>query len=142
MKDIVRKFDVSTLKYMNFFKSATNINAKDCIVFENEIFFVTDKGLAGRAVGKKGENIKNLRNSLKKQIKIFEYGDSAEELVKNFLFPLKLQECTLEDSKLAIKFTKASDRRYLLGNQQEKLKQLKEVLKRFYPHVVEVTVLQ
>jgi len=142
MKEIVRKLDVNVIKYMNFFKTVTNTNAKDCIVFDNDIYFITEKNMAGKAVGKGGKNIRALNNSLKKQVKIFEYGDSPEQLTKNFLFPLKIIECTLKDSKLEVKFQKASDRRYLLGNQQEKLKQFKAILKRFYPQVEEVSVLQ
>jgi N utilization substance protein A len=142
MTDIIRKLDVNAIKYMNFFKTVTRVDAKDCMIFENEIFFITEKGSAGKAVGKGGDNIKTLRNSLKKQIKIFERGDSPEDLIKNFVFPLKIQNCALEDSKLEIKFIKSSDRRYLLGNQQEKLKQLKTVMKRFYPDIGEILILQ
>ena len=139
---VIKKYDIDLLGYMNLFKKITNVNPKDCFKIDDVIFFVTDPGKAGLAIGKGGKNIIQLKNNLKKEFKILEFADKPEKLAENFVFPAKPASVSVEDGKLSIQFLKGRERRMLLTNEQKKLKQLKTILKRYFPEIEDVIIPQ
>jgi N utilization substance protein A len=141
----VLKYDINLIGYMNTFKQITGVDAKDCFTINDMLIFVTDKGKAGLAIGKEGKNIQALKRALMKDIKIIEHSNVIEELVANFVFPLKPAEvsiATQEDKKVInIRFNQPRERRYLLSQNQIKLKQLKTIVKRYNPEIEDILVL-
>jgi N utilization substance protein A len=109
------------------------------------LIFVTDKGKAGLAIGKEGKNIQNLKRALLKDVKIMEHSDKIEDMVANFVYPLKPDNVFIseQDSKkiINIKFNLPRERRYLLSQNQVKLKQLKTIVKRYSPEIQDILVL-
>lgn len=136
------KYDSTFIGYMNFFKTLTGVDARDCFPLDGILLFVTEKGKAGLAIGKAGKNILNLKSKLKKNVKIIETSDSAEGLVANFVFPLRPISVSKEENKVNIKFASSRERRVLLSNNLENLKQLKFVVKRYFPDIEDIIVLQ
>lgn len=139
---VIKKYDANLLGYMNVFKKITGVDLKDCFVFEDIVIFVTEPGKAGLAIGKGGKNIQSLKNNLKKEFKILEFADSPENLAKNFVYPAKPVSITKEDNKLSIQFSSGRERRMLLGENQKKLKQLKALMKRYYPDIEDIIIPQ
>ena len=127
---------------MNIFKKVTKVNLKDCFLLDDVILFVTEPGKAGLAIGKGGKNIRNLKDSLKKEFKILEFAEKPEKLAQNFVFPAKPVSITKEDGKLSIQFATGRERRMLLTDSQKRLKQLKAVIKRYYPDIEDVIIPQ
>ena len=139
---VVKKYDINLLGYMNIFKKITGIDLKDCFTLNDTIIFVTETGKAGLAIGKGGKNIQNLKNSLKKEFKIMDYASNPEMLARNFVYPVKPVSVSVENNKLSIQFATGRERRLLLSNNQKKLKQLKAIVKRYYPEIEDVIVPQ
>lgn len=86
------KLDSECLKHINLFQSVTKASVKDCIIDNDRILFVVNKGQAGLAIGKSGVNIKNLRRLLKKNIEVIEFSESLPEFLNNVFRPLKVTE--------------------------------------------------
>lgn len=139
---VVKKYDVNLLGYMNVFKKVTGVNLKDCFMLDNVIIFVTEPGKAGLAIGKGGKNIQNLKNSLKKEFKILEFADDPKKLAENFVFPAKPVSVSEDEGKLSIQFATGRERRMLLTENQKRLKQLKEIIKRYHPNIKDVVIPQ
>ncbi len=142
----VLKYDTELIGYINHFKKVTGVDAKDCFIINDTIIFITEPGKAGLAIGKKGKNIHDLKNSLQKNIKIIEAASSPENLVANFVFPSQPTNVFIEekDNKkiINIQFGTSRERRLLLSDSQTKLKQLKAIVKRYYPDIDDILVLQ
>ncbi len=143
---IIKKFDANIIGYINLFKKITRVEAKDCFTTNGMIIFITEPGQAGLAVGKQGRNIQDLKRDLQKDVKIIEHADNPSDLVKNFVFPLEPANVFLseQDSKkiINVQFSSGRERRFLLGENQAKLKQLKEIIKRYFPEIEEIIVPQ
>jgi N utilization substance protein A len=75
--------DEKTMRYMNLFESMTKVGVKDCIATEEKVIFVVDMGSIGKAIGKDGKNIANLRKVLNKEVHLIEYSDDPEQFIKN-----------------------------------------------------------
>ena len=139
---VVKKYDLNLLGYMNIFKKVTGVNLKDCFILDDVILFVTEIGKAGLAIGKGGKNIQNLKGNLNKEFKIIEFAEKPEKLAENFVFPAKPVSVSREDGKLSILFATGRERRMLLTDSQKRLKQLKAIIKRYYPDIEEVLIPQ
>lgn len=109
------------------FEKVTNVAVKDCIFDENSIYFLVDKDSAGRAIGRNGENIKKLRQELKKHIKVFEYDSDSEKFVKN-LIP-QHNSLEIKNKKVYISVVQ-EDKGKIIGRNGENIKKIRELLKR------------
>jgi N utilization substance protein A len=133
--------DNYALRTMAFFKEKTNVSPLNCIVTKKSIIFLVDKGLVRKAIGRDALNVKYLRNQFKKDIKIFEKGESLDETIKNFIYPIKLNSSKIHRRVLAMLLANPNDRRKLLGNGQTTLKQLKEVINVYHQNIKDIKLL-
>ena len=140
------KYDLEVLGYMNYFKRVTKLNPKDCFTAGESIVFFAPEGKPGLAIGKNGQNVALLQDKLKKNIKVMEFGDDAEKLIANYVFPLKPASISISERSgkriIEIKFNYPRERRSLLANTQTKLKQLKTIVNRYHPEIADLRVLQ
>lgn len=137
----IRKIDSDTLLNIRLFRDVTGIDCSDCFTANSTVMFITKPGLAGKAIGKMGKNIKQLRNTLKKNVKIFEEADDPCDLIRNYVFPTKPKRCDIVENVVEIEFNTSRERRFLLDNQQRGLKELKAILERYYPAIKDIKIL-
>ncbi len=139
-----KTYTVDTIRLFQLFSKITSIQPTDCFSAGNFLVFIIPKKLVAKAIGKEGKNIKQIRETLNREIKVIEEADSAETLIKNFLFPLKVKRVDIlennQGSYAEIEFMNRKDRRVLLSNQQDVLKCLKDVVLHFYPEILDVRV--
>jgi len=138
---IVKKYDQNLMRYLNAFEQVTKIRPKDCLVLDNTLLFLVDKGMARIAIGHQGTGVRALNSALKKNVKIIEWSESVEGLVSSYLFPTRAQSISLVDDNIEITFKFAMQRRYLLSDRQAKLRELLTVLQYFFPNVKDVKIL-
>lgn len=143
---MIKKYNADSIRTFQLFKKITSVDALDCFTVNNYIIYIIPKKSAPRVIGREGKNIIMIKNTLKKDVKVIEESDSAEELVRNFLFPIKLRKVEIMNeengaSHIEIMFLNRNDRRILLNNQQELLKCLKEIIIQFYPEITDIKVL-
>ncbi|MBT3940500.1 NusA-like transcription termination signal-binding factor [Candidatus Woesearchaeota archaeon] len=142
---MVIKLNADTIFQMRLFRDITYVSCTDCFQVNNTLIFVTKKGDVGKAIGPQGRNIKTLRDKTNKNIKILEQSADCCSLIKNYLFPIKPKNCELVDQDgrqtAQIEFNSSRERRYLLDNQQRGLKELKEIVARYYSAVKDIRIL-
>lgn len=66
-------FSNETVQIMNLTGKQTGAQIRDCIVEDDRIVFVVEKGHLGAAIGSKAKNLEKLRNLFKKNVKFVEY---------------------------------------------------------------------
>ena len=142
----MRKLDANSILSMKLFGDVTHTTCTDCFEANGTIIFIASAGNAGRAIGPQGKNIKLLRSKLNKNIKIFEEAQDCCQLIKNYLFPIKPKSCIQVDNngkeQIEIEFNHSRERRFLLDSQQRALKELKQVINRYYPDIKDIRILQ
>ena len=126
------KFDIDTMKFISLFEKITHVNAKDCFKQKERIVFIVNEGLAGKAVGKKGMNIKKLESLFKKKIKIVEYNPDLIRFVNNVIHPLKAKEIIENEDIIVITPVDSQTRGYLIGREAVNLRQFEEIVKRYF----------
>jgi NusA-like KH domain protein len=136
-----KTIDMQLMRYINLFERISRVSTTDCFVYNNTIYFAVPKKLVMSAVGRNGENVKHIAETLGRKIKIVAMPNEADldkdmfNAVKNFLTevvaPIEFTGFDLNDGVLTISGSRES-KAILIGRDRLKEKELAEVLKRTF----------
>ena len=79
-----------------------------------------------------------MNDALKKKLRIVEFGETPEEFVKNFVYPVKIAEIKIEDKEITIIGGERSIRSMLIGRDGKNLKLINKAVNRFFDVEVKV----
>jgi len=71
------------LSVISLFQRMTDAQVEDCIIMESDIVFLINSRDMGKAIGKKGINIKSASRVLRKNVIIVEHLQRVEDFLKN-----------------------------------------------------------
>lgn len=132
------KYTSETIAFLNLFEKITRVRVKDCF-FDNILIFIINQGNIGKAIGKKGVNIKRLESKLRRKIKIVEFNNDPVVFVKNFIAPLIAKEIKKEENIVNIVSDNIKTKGLLIGRDRKNLKRLQEVVSKYFN--IEVKIL-
>lgn len=133
-------YDTEMIRNINMFESITDVEVIDCIIKEEEAYFIVPEGKAGMAIGKGGKIVQKVQNKLGKNVKIYEYSDNLGKFINN-LVPTDLRGVNIEDNdekKVEIKVPNENKGK-VVGRDGEKIQSIREILARTH-RVDEVTI--
>lgn len=122
----MREFDTDTLLLINAFERMTGTEVRDCIV-DSCVFFLINKGKMGAAIGKNGNMIKSAENMLKRPIKVYEWDEDPQSIIKNMI--PQAQKIEVKDNQATITVN-AKDRGMIIGKSGNNIKIIRELLER------------
>jgi|TARA_B100001964_G_C14233516_1_gene601263 N utilization substance protein A len=126
------KYDINIMKYMSLFESLTGARVKDCIVNDG-IFFIVHENEMGKAIGKKGSNLKRVENTLKKKIKLAEFSSDLVQFVQNLIYPIKAKEIKEEeDGTVTIYIDDRKTKGMLIGRDRHNINSIADTVKRHF----------
>jgi N utilization substance protein A len=74
----------------------TGASVRDCLVEDDRIVIVVEKGHLGIAIGSKGKNLERLRNALKKTVKFVEFDEDKHRFIQNLCKPYTVKNIVIE----------------------------------------------
>lgn len=120
---------------INIFEKITRARVKYAFFDKDKVLvFVVKQGEIGKAIGKKGANVKKISSVMKKRIKIIEFNSDVVRFVKNCLIPLKV-DVSSEEEKVVIKCPGRQEKAIVLGRDKQNLNALKELVGKFFKEV-------
>lgn len=131
------RWTTEELRYMNVFETLTGAIAKDVFIQNDTMIFFVEEGHAGRAIGKKGEKVKQLERIFGKKIKIMEVSKDPTKFASDILKPAKINAIFVSqrsDGKKVLNIV-TKDKAIV----RKKLKNLKEWLDKYFG-ITEVVV--
>lgn len=134
---MVVKLSADEIQYMALLEKMTGAVSKDCIVDdeENKIIFVVNKGDIGLAIGKKGNKILRVKQSLGKKVEVVEYSDDPAEFVKNLFHPYRVTSVSIKEkdgNKIALAEIDARDRDQAIGRKGKNLQKARALAQRHH----------
>ena len=122
------KLSTDSIRTIALFEKVTNVHAKDCLITEDEAYFVVDSDKIGRAIGKNGVNMKNLRRMLNnRHVKIFACGSDLKSTVKSMVPNAKKIE--ISRGSVLISMPK-NEKVVVIGKNGRNINAMRELLKR------------
>lgn len=122
----MRNFDTDTIKVITAFENITGTAVRDCIISDT-VYFLVSPGNIARTIGKNGYNIKNAEKILKKPIKVFEWAENEEELIKSMIPQAQRIEINGEKAIVSLNI---EDRGAVIGRKGCNIKAIREFLNR------------
>jgi transcription termination/antitermination protein NusA len=126
------KLDPETLGLTVLIERLTGVKVKDCFVAD-QLYVIVPPGYLGRTVGKGGVIIKKVQEQVKKKVKVVEYNESLSGFLKNFIYPLKVEEIVEDDGKVFLRDSSRRTKSTLIGRGGSNLQIIQRAVNRFFP---------
>ena len=133
MADIT--FSNENMQYINMASRITRTEILDCMITEDKLIFIVQKGQLGLAIGAKAKNLEKLRNLFKKNIKFVEYDPDKEKFIYNLCKPYRVNKIELEgedDSVIAKIEVNVSDKSKLIGKDGRNIDAIRQLARRHH----------
>jgi len=87
----------------------------------------------GKALGKKGNTIRTIQKEFRKKIKLIEFNKDLNIYLKNVIYPLSVEEISLDSGSVLLKQSNKKTKGLLIGRNGMNLKAINRAVKRFFP---------
>ena len=124
-----------SLALLNLFEAYTGVMPIEVEELDETIFFMVPFSQLGRAIGKKGENVKKLEKKLGKKVVIIAYSKDPKQFVKNVFNNVKIYQVDVVDvmgEKEMTLIAEEKDKAKLLGKNKARLRNARELMKRLF----------
>ena len=92
-----------TVQYINMASKYSKAHIMDCMVEEDRIIFVVEKGQLGIAIGVKAKNLERLRTLFKKNVKFVEFDNDKKKFIYNLCKPYKINNVIIDENVVPIR---------------------------------------
>jgi len=123
------KLTTEHVRLVGTFERIAGVHVKDCVMDEDTVYFLIEPGRMGRAIGREGSNIRSVSNALGKKVKIFEYADTPEKLVRNIVPTINSFEMSNEVITISVP---VSDKSTVIGKNGKNIKMIRQFLDRHF----------
>ncbi|PIN74874.1 NusA-like transcription termination signal-binding factor [Candidatus Woesearchaeota archaeon CG10_big_fil_rev_8_21_14_0_10_37_12] len=125
--------DTNAMQTISLFEKLTRADVKDCVLLPDQVIFVVQEGEIGKAIGKGGQNVRDLERRLKKKIRIVEFKSDLLEFVKKVVAPLELADISLDGDAVILSAKDLKTRGLLIGRGASNLRAFESIVKRYFP---------
>ena len=123
------KLTTEGVRAVGVFERLIGVHVRDCLMEEDCLYFLIEPNKMGMAIGKNGSKIKNLCKAFGKKVKIFEYSDNLEGMLRNFVPSMKIIEISNDVVSISVP---VSERSTVIGKNGRNIKIIREFLKRHF----------
>ncbi len=88
-----------TVQYINLASKYSGANILDCVVEDDRVVFIVEKGQLGIAIGSKAKNLERLRMLFKKIVKFVEFDEDKTRFVENLCKPYNVTKVSFEENE-------------------------------------------
>ena len=127
------KYSLDVMKLMSTFETLTRAKLKDCFFIEEVIFFIVEPAQIGKAIGKKGANIKRLKSLFKqKEFRIIEFNPNLLRFIQNLFYPIRVKSIEQKDDIIEIGAPDLRTRGLLIGRGAKNLRNYEGITNRYF----------
>jgi len=125
-----------TVQYISLATKHTGASIVDCVVEDDRVIFVVEKGQLGIAIGSKAKNLEKLRSLFKKSVKFVEFDEDKTRFVQNLCKPYEVTKVSLEGegnaSVMRIEVN-PRDKSKLIGKGGRNINMIRKMAQRHHP---------
>lgn len=133
MSEII--FSNETVQYISLATKFSGAIIKDCIVEDDRIIFVVEKGNMGVAIGSKAKNLEKLRTLFKKSVKFVEFDENKKKFIENLCKPYGVNSIGIEgnDNAALVKIeVNPRDKSKLIGKGGRNINMIRKLAQRHH----------
>ena len=120
------------MKTITLFEGITTAKVKDCIDTEAMLIFVVESLEMGKAIGRRGANIRKIEDMFKRKIRVVEYSPEKTKFLANLLHPANNFQIMEEDGLIKIRAGDLKTRGYIIGRNASNLRMMEGIMRRYF----------
>jgi N utilization substance protein A len=124
-----------TVQYINLASMHSGASIRDCVVEDDRVVFVVEKGQLGIAIGSKAKNLEKLRSLFKKSVKFVEFDEDKVRFVSNLCKPYEVTKVNLEgndDASVVRIEVNSRDKSKLIGKGGRNINMIRKLAQRHH----------
>jgi N utilization substance protein A len=124
-----------TVQFINLASKYSGANILDCVVEDDRVIFIVEKGQLGIAIGSKAKNLERLRMLFKKIVKFVEFDDDKTRFVENLCKPYNVTKVSFEENdgtSVARIEVNPRDKSKLIGKGGRNINMIRKMAKRHH----------
>jgi len=124
-----------TVQYINLASNYSGASIRDCVVEDDRVIFIVEKGQLGIAIGSKAKNLEKLRSLFKKSVKFVEFDEDRTRFVQNLCKPYEVTKVNFEDNDggiIARIEVQAKDKSKLIGKGGRNINMIRKMAQRHH----------
>jgi N utilization substance protein A len=125
-----------TVQCINLASKHTGAGIRDCVVEDDRVVFVVEKGQLGIAIGSKAKNLEKLRSLFKKSVKFVEFDTDQTRFIQNLCKPYEVTKVTIEgsdDGRVVHIEVNPRDKSKLIGKGGRNINMIRKLAQRHHP---------
>ena len=131
-----------TMRFITLFENVTRAQALDCLDKGELLIFVVPKKQVGLAVGKQGENIRKLKDMMKKNIEVVGFSRDLEAFLRSIFHNYRVKNVTIQE-KGEVTYAKVAvdpgQKGRAIGRGGTNLRLAREIVNRYFDRT-EITI--
>ena len=132
--------DMQHMRYLNLFNKITRVSTRFCFNYNEMIVFCVPKQLVPRALGEKGDNLKQINRILRKKIRIIPIPKSvqhAKQFIGAIVHPvtfkdLEIKEDTSKGTSEIVLTAGSQSKAALIGRNKRRLLEMQKIVRDFF----------
>ena len=133
-------YDIKAIQIRALFESLTRTTLKDCFENQDKMLFVLMPGQIRKALGKNNSNVKRVEEKIGMKIKLIEYSSNLLQFVTNIIYPLKINDITINNGIVIIKGRDKKTNGLIIGIRAQNLRNTEKIVQKYFPEVKEIKV--
>jgi N utilization substance protein A len=124
-----------TVQYINLASKYSGASIRDCIVEDDRVVFIVEKGQLGIAIGSKAKNLEKLRLLFKKSVKFVEFDEDKTRFVQNLCKPYDVTKVNFDgndETSVARVEVNPRDKSKLIGKGGRNINMIRKMAQRHH----------
>ncbi|MCK5150109.1 hypothetical protein KAJ87_04250 [Candidatus Pacearchaeota archaeon] len=131
---MVNIIDMQDMRHLNLFGRITRVSTRFCFKYNEAIVFCVPKSLISKAVGEEGKNVKQIRDLLRKRIKIIPIPNGiqhAKQFIEAIVSPVTFKDLEIKGNEIILTAGSQS-KAALIGRNKRRLLEMQKIVKSFF----------
>jgi len=134
-------YNIELIQKRALFESITRTTLKDCFENQGKILFIVMPGQIKRALGKNNMNVTKVEQKIGTRIKIVEYSQNILQFVTNLIYPLRINDISVDDAGIVmIKGKDMKTNGLIIGSRAQNLRNTESIVQKYFPNIKELKV--
>ncbi|VVB82208.1 Uncharacterised protein [uncultured archaeon] len=127
--------NMEDMRHLNLFSRVTRINTRFCMQYNGTIIFCVPQSSVIKAVGRGGENIKQISDILRKRVKIIPCPrgiQDAKYFIENIVRPVTFKDLEIKGNEIIVNAGGMLNKAALIGRDKRRLLEMQKIVKDYF----------